>query len=116
MKKVNQKNLRRLRLKKKIRAKISGLSEKPRLSVFRSNKHIYAQIIDDKKGVTLASATDAKIAKGTKREKAAKVGELIGAAAKAKKIEAVVFDRAGFRYAGRVQLLADAARKAGLKF
>ena len=112
----NIKKEKRLRLKKKIRAKIVGLTIQPRLSVFRSNKHIYAQIIDDKKGVTLASASDAKIKKGAKRGKAEQVGELIAQAAKAKKISKVVFDRSGYKYAGRIKLLAEAARKGGLKF
>jgi large subunit ribosomal protein L18 len=93
-----------------------GKTDRPRLSIFRSNKHIYAQIIDDKKGVTLASATDAKIKKGTKGEKATQVGTMIAEAAKAKKLDKVVFDRSGFRYMGRVKLLADAARAGGLQF
>jgi large subunit ribosomal protein L18 len=112
----NIKTEKRLRLKRKIRAKIMGKTDRPRLSIFRSNKHIYAQIIDDKKGVTLASATDAKIKKGTKGEKAAQVGTMIAEAAKAKKLDKVVFDRSGFRYMGRVKLLADAARAGGLQF
>jgi len=112
----NIKTVKRLRLKKKIRAKILGKTDRPRLSIFRSNKHIYAQVVDDKKGVTLASATDAKIKKGTKTEKAAQVGAMIAAAAIAKKIEKVVFDRSGFKYTGRVKLLALAARKGGLQF
>lgn len=107
---------KRLRLKRKIRAKIAGKTDRPRLSIFRSNKFIYAQIIDDNKGVTLAAATDAKIKKGTKGERAGVVGTMIAEAAKAKKIDKVVFDRSGFRYMGRVKLLADAARKGGLQF
>ena len=93
-----------------------GKTDRPRLSIFRSNKHIYAQIINDLKGITLASASDAKIKKGTKRERAEQVGSLIAEAAAAKKIDKVVFDRSGFRYMGRVKLLAEAARKGGLKF
>jgi len=113
---MQKKNDKRLRLKRKIRAKIVGKTDRPRLSIFRSNKHIYAQIINDLKGVTLVSASDAKIKKGTKRERAEQVGALIAQVAAAKKIDKVVFDRSGFRYMGRVKLLAEAARKGGLKF
>ncbi|HEY4715373.1 MAG TPA: 50S ribosomal protein L18 [Candidatus Paceibacterota bacterium] len=113
---MQKKNDKRIRLKKKIRAKIVGKTDRPRLSIFRSNKHIYAQIINDLKGVTLVSASDTKIKKGTKRERAEQVGALIAQVAAAKKIDKVVFDRSGFRYMGRVKLLAEAARKGGLKF
>jgi len=113
---MQKKNDKRLRLKRKIRAKIVGKTDRPRLSIFRSNKHIYAQIINDLKGVTLVSASDTKIKKGTKRERAEQVGALIAQVAAAKKIDKVVFDRSGFRYMGRVKLLAEAARKGGLKF
>ncbi|MCQ2536912.1 MAG: 50S ribosomal protein L18 [Lachnospiraceae bacterium] len=108
---------RRLKIKAGIRTKISGTAERPRLSVFRSNAQIYAQVIDDVKGVTLASASSLKITdKMTKSEKAAKVGTMIAEAAKKAGVEAVVFDRNGYLYHGRVQALADAAREAGLKF
>lgn len=107
---------KRLRLKKRIRSKISGSSELPRLSVFKSNKFIYAQIIDDVKGATLVAASDIKEAKGTKVERATKTGEAIAKLATAKKITSVVFDRNGFRYTGRIKALADAARANGLTF
>ncbi|OGI70625.1 50S ribosomal protein L18 [Candidatus Nomurabacteria bacterium RIFCSPLOWO2_01_FULL_42_20] len=107
---------KRNRLKKKIRAKIFGTSEKPRLSVFRSNKFIYAELIDDQNGVTLASASDIKIKKGTKKERAQEVGKKIALDASAKKISKAVFDRGGFKYMGRIQILAEQARKSGLKF
>ena len=108
---------RRIRIKASIRTKVSETAERPRLTVFRSNSQIYAQIIDDTKGVTLASASSLKITdKITKSEKAAKVGTLIAEAAKAAGIETVVFDRNGYLYHGRVKSLADAAREAGLKF
>ncbi|HEY4477841.1 MAG TPA: 50S ribosomal protein L18 [Candidatus Paceibacterota bacterium] len=107
---------KRLRLKSKIRAKVSGVSLRPRLSVFRSNKFIYAQIIDDTKGKTLVSASDVKVAKGTKLERAKAVGENVAKLAIAAKINEVVFDRNGFKYTGRIKLVADAARAAGLKF
>ncbi|MES2023785.1 MAG: 50S ribosomal protein L18 [Patescibacteria group bacterium] len=107
---------KRIRLKAKIRAKMKGTIERPRLSVFRSNKFIYAQLIDDTAGKTLAEASDVKIAKGTKIERAKQVGKMIGANALAKKISQVVFDRNGFKYTGRVKLVADEARAAGLKF
>lgn len=110
------KNEKRLRLKRKIRMKVAGTESRPRLSVYRSNKFIYAQIIDDNKGVTLAAASDVKTAKGTKTLRAEEIGKLVAEAALAKNIKEVVFDRNGFKYTGRVKLLADAARKAGLKF
>ena len=111
-----KKNDKRIRLKAKIRAKIKGVLERPRLSVFRSNKFIYAQIIDDMSGKTLAQANDAKIKKGTKTERAKEVGKMIAEVALSKKISKVVFDRNGFKYTGRIKLVADEARAAGLKF
>lgn len=104
--------------RKRVRAKVEGTTERPRLSVFASNKHVIAQIIDDTKGTTLAYATDAtmKAAKGTKTDKAVLVGKEIAKQAKAKKITTVVFDRGGRLYHGRVAALADAAREAGLNF
>ena len=116
------KNKRRVTRHYRQRNKISGTAERPRLSVFRSAKHIYAQVIDDVKGVTLASASTmeaevkAKLSGKNKTEEAAIVGELLGNRAKTKKITEVVFDRGGFLYTGRVAALADGARKAGLKF
>lgn len=107
---------KRIRLKAKIRSKIKGTNDTPRLSVFRSNKFIYAQIIDDTKGATLVEASDIKITKGTKSERAQIVGKEIATKAKAKGITSVVFDRNGFKYTGRVKLVADEARKGGLKF
>jgi large subunit ribosomal protein L18 len=98
-----------------IRKKVSGTSERPRLAVFRSNKEIYAQIIDDVTGTTLASASSSE-AKGNKTEQAAVAGKLIADNAKKAGVEAVVFDRGGFLYHGRVKALADSAREAGLKF
>jgi large subunit ribosomal protein L18 len=112
-----EKEKRRLKIKARIRKKISGTPERPRLSVFRSNKQIYAQVIDDQCGKTLASASSLKIEeKLPKKEMAAKVGELIAKNAKEAGIEEVVFDRHGYLYHGRVKELADAARKGGLKF
>jgi len=112
-----EKEKRRLKIKAHIRKKIYGTAERPRLSVFRSNKQIYAQVIDDRCGKTLASASSLKIEeKLPKKELAAKVGELIAKNAKEAGIEKVVFDRNGYLYHGRVKELADAARKGGLKF
>ncbi len=112
-----QKIARRLKIKASIRAKVSGTAERPRLTVFRSNSQIYAQVIDDLKGVTVASASSLGIKdKITKSEKAALVGKAIAEAAKKAGVEEVVFDRNGYLYHGRVQSLADAAREAGLKF
>ncbi len=111
-----KKDDKRIRLKARIRAKINGTSERPRLSVFRSNKFIYAQIIDDMAGKTLAQASDLKITKGTKSERAKQIGKDIAEAALAKKISKVVFDRNGFKYTGRIKTVADEARTAGLQF
>jgi large subunit ribosomal protein L18 len=113
---MNTKTDKRIRLKKKIRAKVNGIETRPRLSVFRSNKFIYAQIIDDTKGKTLVESSDIKIEKGTKTERAKIVGTEIAKKALAKKITQVVFDRNGFKYTGRVKLVADVAREGGLKF
>mgnify|MGYP002755461343 CR=1 FL=1 len=112
-------NEQRLKRHRRVRAKISGTAQRPRLNVFRSNKHIYAQLIDDVNGVTLASASTMDKGfegNGGNKEGARKVGEMIAQAAKAKGIENVVFDRGGYLYHGRVQELADGAREGGLKF
>ena len=114
---MSVKSNRRLRIKAHIRHKISGTAEKPRLSVFRSNTQIYAQIIDDVKGVTLAAASSlGSKDKITKTEQAAVVGKLIAKNALEAGIKEVVFDRNGYLYHGRVKQLADAAREGGLKF
>lgn len=113
---MHKKTNKRNRLKKRIRAKISGTKDTPRLSVFRSNKFIYAQVIDDSTGKTIAAASDVKVAKGTKNERAKVVGKEIAELCTKAKIAGVVFDRNGFKYTGRVKLLADEARAAGLKF
>ncbi|MBO6027535.1 MAG: 50S ribosomal protein L18 [Bacteroidales bacterium] len=111
---------RRQNIKKRIRRKISGTAARPRMSVFRSNKQIYVQLIDDEVGKTLAAASSREngieTEKITKIEQAAKVGALIAERAKAAGIETVVFDRNGYLYHGRVKSLADAARNGGLKF
>ncbi|QQE11433.1 50S ribosomal protein L18 [Planctomycetota bacterium] len=112
------KTLRRTRRKIGIRKRVIGTSEKPRLSIFRSAKHTYAQIVDDLAGKTLVSTSSiaAKMANGGNVEAAKAVGANIAEKAKAAGIEKVQFDRNGFRYHGRVKALADAAREAGLKF
>ena len=114
------KNVTRQKRHLRIRQNIVGTALKPRLNVFRSNKQIYAQIIDDTTGKTLCSASsldkDLKLANGGNAEAAAKVGTLVAKRALALNIEAVVFDRGGYLYHGRVKALADAARAAGLKF
>jgi len=104
-----EKQEKRKRRHRRVRAKIKGTEEVPRLCVFRSNKYIYAQIIDDEKGKTLASAK-------AELNKADKVGESIAKKAIDQKINKVVFDRGGYKYHGRVKTLAEAARKGGLKF
>ncbi len=113
---MQNKTDKRIRLKAKIRSRIIGTDERPRLSVFRSNKFIYAQIIDDAKGKTLTQASDVKITKGTKTERAKEVGKMIAEACKKIKKDKVVFDRNGFKYTGRIKLVADEARAGGLKF
>lgn len=110
---------KRIRIKRRVRGKISGSADLPRLSVYKSNKEIYAQLIDDKDGKTLAQASSREKgvdAKGTKVEISAAVGKAIAEKAKAAGIENIVFDRNGFVYHGRVKALADGAREAGLKF
>ena len=120
--KTNSRELSRLKRKKRIRKKLSGNPERPRLTVFRSDKHIYAQIVDDTVGTTLAAVStlsteyqEAESAKG-KVNAAKRVGELIARKAQDQGITKVVFDRSGYIYHGRVQALADAARQAGLDF
>jgi large subunit ribosomal protein L18 len=112
-------NAQRLRRHKRVRGKVSGTSERPRLNVFRSGTNIYAQIIDDVAGKTLVSASslDKEFeGKGGNCEAAKKVGELLASRAKAKGIDTVVFDRGGYVYHGRVQALAEGAREGGLQF
>lgn len=109
---------KRKRRHARIRARVKGAGKKPRLSVFKSNRYIYAQLIDDERGVTVAAAssrekTDRKKKKG---DAASAVGERIAERAKEKKIMHIVFDRGGFLYAGRIKKVADAAREGGLKF
>jgi len=110
---------RRAKIKRRIRKKVSGTAQLPRLTVFRSNKQIYAQLIDDTKGVTLVAASSYKnteVEKLPKIQQAAAVGKLVAAKAIEAGIEKVVFDRNGYLYHGRVKSLADSAREGGLKF
>ena len=113
---MNKKQEKRIRLKKKIRAKVTGTSERPRLSVFRSNQYLYAQIIDDSTSKTLVSFSDIKTKTGTKTERASLVGTELAKLAITKGIKSCVFDRNGFKYTGRIKALADGARTAGLVF
>lgn len=114
------KNATRKKRHARVRAKLSGTSARPRLNVFRSNKHIYAQVIDDMSGVTLASAStldkELTLDSSSNLEAAQKVGELVAKRAVEKGITAIVFDRGGYLYHGRIQALADAARANGLQF
>lgn len=114
------KSNRRLRIKKRIRKVVTGTAERPRMSVFRSNKEIYAQLVDDTTGKTILSASsrekDVASAKGTKIEKAALVGKLVAEKASKEGITAVSFDRNGYLYHGRVKAIADGAREGGLNF
>lgn len=107
---------RRTKIKYRVRNKISGVAERPRMSVFRSNKQIYVQIINDQTGRTLAAASSLGLEAMPKKEQAAKVGEMIAKKAIEAGITTVVFDRNGYLYHGRVKEVADAARNGGLKF
>ena len=107
---------RRLKIKTRVRGKISGTAQRPRMTVFRSNKQIYVQLIDDLAGKTLASASSRAIEGGNKKEQAAQVGAEIAKKAQEAGITTVVFDRNGYLYHGRIKELADAARNGGLKF
>lgn len=115
--KKESKNTNRLKRHARIRKNLSGTKETPRLSIYRSNTNMYAQIIDDEAGNTLVSASTSELkTKSNNTEACAKVGEQIAKKALAKGITEVVFDRSGYKYHGRVKALADAAREAGLKF
>jgi large subunit ribosomal protein L18 len=108
----------RQRRHKRVRGKVTGTAERPRLVVTRSNRGIVAQLVDDRSGRTVASASwlQVKSAKGNKKAQAAEVGKLLAANAKQAKVETAVFDRGGYLYHGRVKSLADAAREGGLRF
>ncbi len=112
---TNKKVIKRQTRHNRIRAKISGTAETPRLAIFKSNKYIYAQLVDDVAGKTLATATSLK-SKSKMGAAAQEVGKEIATKAKTLKITKIVFDRGGFNYAGKIQLLADAAREGGLTF
>jgi large subunit ribosomal protein L18 len=117
---VASRSASRLKRHSRIRLRLAGNPERPRLAVFRSLNHIYAQVIDDTSGTTLAAASSLestlKAQTGTKTEDAKRVGQLVAERAKAAGVDKVVFDRAGFKYHGRVRSLAEAAREAGLDF
>ena len=113
---MNKKQEKRIRLKSKIRAKIFGTKERPRLSVFRSNNYIYAQIINDDKGETIVSSSDITMKTGSKMDRSKKVGEEVAKNALSKGVKSCVFDRNGFKYTGRIKALADSARASGLSF
>jgi large subunit ribosomal protein L18 len=108
----------RLRRRRRVRAKVRGSAERPRLAVFRSNRGVAAQLIDDDRGHTIAAVvwTEDELRKLSRMDQATKAGELLAARAKAAGVETVVFDRGGYRYHGRVRALADGAREAGLAF
>jgi large subunit ribosomal protein L18 len=114
----DSKNIIRLRVHKRIRSRVSGTAERPRLAVFRSVKHIYAQVIDDTKGHTVVAAgsSEKDSKNGGNVIGAKEIGKLVAERAKDKGIKAVVFDRGGYQYHGRVKALAEAAREAGLEF
>lgn len=116
MKNLNIKKQKVERRHKKIRAKVFGTEEKPRLSVYKSNKYIYGQLINDDKSSTILSLSSAKVKGKTFTDRCIETGKEIAKLALAKKIEKVVFDRGGFKYVGRVKAFADGAREGGLKF
>lgn len=117
MNKLIKKQKQRTKRKMHVRKNVFGTANAPRLSVYRSSKHIYAQLIDDETSLTLANASDVKMdLKVNKEARAIEVGKDLAKKAKAKKIEKAVFDRSGYRYHGRVKALADGAREGGLKF
>jgi large subunit ribosomal protein L18 len=115
---VQTRDSKRLRRRRRVRAKVRGTAERPRLAVFRSNKGVQAQLIDDVAGHTLAAVnwTEKELKDLGRMEQAAKAGAVLGERAKSAGIETVVFDRGGYRYHGRVKAIADGAREAGLKF
>jgi large subunit ribosomal protein L18 len=115
---VTTKGQQRLRRRRRVRARITGTAERPRLSVFRSNRGIFAQLIDDRAGHTLAAVnwTEPELRKVSATEQAKKAGELLAERAKAAGVETCVFDRGGYQYHGRVKALADGAREGGLAF
>jgi len=115
---VKTKQASRLRRRRRVRAKVRGSAERPRLSVFRSNRGMVAQLIDDTRGHTLAAVswTESDLRQLARMEQAGKAGELLAARAKEAGVETCVFDRGGYRYHGRVKALAEGAREAGLKF
>ena len=112
----NTKEEQRLRRRMRIRSKVFGTPDKPRLSVFKSNRYLSAQIIDDTNGITLVSGSTASLEKGTPLEKVETLAEQIVKSAKDKKVSKIVFDRGGYIFTGRIKAFADAIRKAGLKF
>jgi large subunit ribosomal protein L18 len=118
---IKTKRENRIRRHKRVRALVKGTSERPRLSVFRAASHIYAQLIDDTRGITMLSVSDIKNVKNKndlagKKTVSFEIGEMLGKKALEKGISRVVFDRGGYKYHGRVKALADGARQAGLKF
>jgi large subunit ribosomal protein L18 len=117
-KKTDKKAVLRFKKKMRVRKKITGTPERPRLSVFKSASHLYIQVIDDTIGKTIVSCSsvEGKVAKGKNKEAAKKIGSELAKRALAKNINTVVFDRNGYRYHGKIKELADAAREAGLKF
>ncbi|MBI2064367.1 MAG: 50S ribosomal protein L18 [Candidatus Yanofskybacteria bacterium] len=116
MNKNSDKKLNRSRRHRKVRAKISGTSSRPRIAVFKSNQYIYAQVVDDESGKTLLSVSDMEVKKGKKSEKALKIGETLAARMKEKGLLEAVFDRGGFKFHGRVKSVADGLRNGGIKF
>lgn len=113
---MQTKQTKRAKIHRKIRMKLSGTKARPRLCVFRSQSHMYAQLIDDENGKVLFSVNDMKMKKGKKTEHALEIGKTIAKEAQAKKITTVVFDRAGFVFHGRIKAVADGAREGGLQF
>ncbi|TSC74386.1 MAG: large subunit ribosomal protein L18 [Parcubacteria group bacterium Gr01-1014_44] len=116
MNQSKKKRAGRIKRHKRVRAKITGTKDVPRLSVFRSSKHIYAQVIDDTAGKTLLAVSDAELKEADKTKRSLRAGESLGEMIKEKGIIKIVFDRGGFKYHGRVKALAEGLRSAGIKF
>jgi large subunit ribosomal protein L18 len=112
---MTTKRTNRIRRHRRIRAKVSGTAERPRIAVFKSNRWTYAQAVNDASRTTLASVSDRSVTKGTKTERASALGRDLARSLKAKHIEVAVFDKAGFKYHGRVQAVADGLRKGGIR-
>lgn len=116
MNEIKKKRIDRIKRHKRVRAKISGTKEIPRVSVFRSAKHVYVQVVDDRAGHTVLSVSDTELKERNKTKSSLQTGEILGEELKKKGVDKIVFDRGGFKYHGRVKAVAEGLRRAGVKF